>query len=91
MCKYVAENGDIEVQFQVGFAYEYIVSEPYYAEAFNWYSMASEGSYREAIYHLGLLYEKGLRIPQDYQKAIQLYHSAGHLGSDKTIHQLGIA
>jgi TPR repeat protein len=91
MCKYVAEHGDIEVQFQVGFAYEYIVSKPDYQEAFIWYSMAAESSHREAIYHLGLLYEKGLGIPQDYQKAIQLYHSAGHLGSDKALHQLGVA
>jgi TPR repeat protein len=32
--------------------------------------MAAESSHREAIYHIGLLYEKGLGIPQDYQKAI---------------------
>jgi TPR repeat protein len=91
VCKYVAEHGDIEIQFQVGFAYEYIVSKPDYAEAFNWYSMAAESSHREAIYHLGLLYEKGLGIPQDYQKAIQIYNYAGHLGSDKALHQLGAA
>jgi hypothetical protein len=91
MCKYVAEHGDIEVQFRVGFAYEHIVSEPNYVEAFNWYAMAAEGSHMEAIYHLGLLYEKGLGISQDYQKAIQLYNDAGHLGSDKALHQLGVA
>jgi TPR repeat protein len=90
MCKCVAEHGDVEIQFQVGFAYEYIVSKPDYVEAFNWYSMAAESSHREAIYHLGLLYEKGLGIPQDYQKAIQLYNYAGHLGSDKALHQLGV-
>jgi TPR repeat protein len=89
VCKYVAEHGDTEVQFQVGFAYEYIVSEPDYEEAFSWYSMAAEGSHKEAIYHLGLLYEKGWGIPQDYQKAIELYNYSGHLGSDKALHQLG--
>jgi TPR repeat protein len=52
--------------------------------------MAAESSHREAIYHLGLLYEKGLGIPQDYQKAIQLYNYAGHLGSDKALHKLGV-
>jgi TPR repeat protein len=91
MCKYVANHGDIEIQFHVGFAYEYIVSKPDYVEAFNWYSMAAESSHREAIYYLGLLYEKGLGIPQDYQKAIQLYNYAGHLGSDKALYQLGVA
>jgi TPR repeat protein len=91
MCKCAAEQGSTEIQFQVGFAYEYIVSEPDYANAFNWYSMAAESSHREAIYHLGLLYEKGLGISQDYQKAIQLYNNAGHLYSDKALHQLGIA
>jgi TPR repeat protein len=91
ICKYVAEHGDIEIQFQVGFTYEHIVSEPDYVEAFNWYSMAAESSHKEAIYHLGLLYEKGLGISQDYQKAIQLYNNAGHLGGDKALHQLGVA
>jgi TPR repeat protein len=91
VCKYVAEHGDIEIQFQVGFAYEYIVSEPDYEEAFSWYSMAAGSSHRDAIYHLGLLYEKGWGIPQDYQKAIQLYNNAAHLGSDKALHQLGVA
>jgi TPR repeat protein len=91
MCKYVTERGDIEVQFRVGFAYEYIFLKPDYEEAFYWYSMAAESSHREAIYHLGLLYEKGLGIPQDYQKSIQLYNNAGHLGSDKALHQLGVA
>jgi TPR repeat protein len=91
MCKYVAEHGDTEVQFQVGFAYEYIVSEPDYEEAFSWYSMAAGNSHRDAIYHLGLLYEKGLGILQDYQKAIQLYNNAAHLGSDKALYQLGVA
>jgi TPR repeat protein len=91
MCKCVAELGDTEVQFQVGFAYEYIVSKLDYEEAFNWYSMAAESSHREAIYHLGLLYEKGWGILQDYQKAIQLYNNAAHLGSDKALYQLGVA
>jgi TPR repeat protein len=91
MCKCVAEHGDTEVQFQVGFAYEYIVSEPDYEEAFRWYSMTAESSHRDAIYHLGLLYEKGWGIPQDYQKAIELHNNAAHLGSDKALHQLGVA
>jgi TPR repeat protein len=91
MCRYVAKHGDIEIQFQVGFAYEYIVSEPDYEEAFSWYSMAAGNSHRDAIYHLGLLYEKGWGIPQDYQKAIQLYNNTAHLGSDKALYQLGVA
>jgi TPR repeat protein len=91
MCKCVAKLGDTEIQFQVGFAYEYIVLEPDYVQAFNWYSMAADDSHREAIYYLGLLYEKGLGIPQNYQKAIQLYNDAGQLGSDKALHQLGVA
>jgi TPR repeat protein len=91
MCKYVAEDGNIEVQFQVGFAYEYSVSEPNYEEAYKWYSMAARESHVKAMYHLGLLYENGLGISRDYQKANHLYHQAGQFGSADALYQLGKA
>jgi TPR repeat protein len=62
MCTCVTEHGDTEVQFQLGFAYEHNDSRPNYDEAHKWYSMAAKSSHKEAMYHLGLLYEKGLGV-----------------------------
>jgi TPR repeat protein len=90
MCKYVAKHGDSEIQFQVGFAYEYIVSKPDHAEAFRWYLLAARSSHRDALYHLGLLHEKGLGIIRRHRKAVKLYNYAGYLGSDKALHRLGV-
>jgi TPR repeat protein len=76
MSKCVAEHEDTEVQFQVGFAYEHNDSGPNYDEAHKWYMMAAKSSHKEAMYHLGLLYEKGLGVSQDYQRANALYEKA---------------
>jgi TPR repeat protein len=89
MCKCVAENGDTEVQFQLGFAYEHSVLEPNYDEAHKWYSLAAESTHKEAIYHLGLLYEKGLGISRDYQKANELCGRANQQNSDNALYRLG--
>jgi TPR repeat protein len=89
MCACVSEHGDTEVQFQVGFAYEHIDSEPNYDEAHKWYSMAAERSHGEAIYHLGLLYEEGLGVSQDYQKVNELYERANQQNSDDALYRLG--
>jgi TPR repeat protein len=89
MCKCVAEHGDTEVQFQIGFAYEHSVLEPNYDEAHKWYSLAAESTHKEAIYHLGLLYEKGLGVSQDYQKANELYERANQQNSDDALYRLG--
>ncbi|KAI8888312.1 HCP-like protein [Backusella circina FSU 941] len=91
MCKYVAEHGNTEVQFKLGFAYEYTISKPDYAEAYHWYSLAARSYHREAVYHLGLLYEKGLQVSRDYQIAILLYDQASQLGSDDAHYQLGVS
>ncbi|KAI8885312.1 HCP-like protein, partial [Backusella circina FSU 941] len=91
MYRYVAEHGDTEVQFKVGFGYEHSVSEPNYVEAYNWYSLAAKSSHREAMYRLGLLYEKGLGIFQDYQKANQLYYQASQLENGDALCQLANA
>ncbi|KAI8888324.1 HCP-like protein [Backusella circina FSU 941] len=88
MCKHIAEHGDTDVQFQVGFAYEYSVLEPNYMEAYKWYTMAKD-SHKDAMYHLGLLYEKGLGVSQSYQKSNQLYQQASQLGSSDALYQLG--
>jgi TPR repeat protein len=94
MLTYVATHGDNEVQFRLGFAYEHdILMTPYweseYEEACKWYRMAVGSSHKEAMYHLGLLYENGLGVLCDYRKANRLYQQAGELGSDDALYQPG--
>jgi TPR repeat protein len=89
--KYVAEHGDTEVQFKVGFDYEHETSEPNYVEACKWYSMAAKSSHQKALYHLGLLYEKGFGVSQDYHKAIRLYDQANQQSNGDALYRLGIA
>jgi TPR repeat protein len=91
MCKYVAEEGDIDVQFKVGFTYEYSLPEPNYGEAYKWYFMAASNSHTEAVYHLGLLYEKGAGVEQNYKRAIQLYKQANKQTSGDALYRLAIA
>jgi TPR repeat protein len=90
MCKCVAEHGDTEVQLQVGFSYEHDDSGPNYDEAYKWYMMAAKSSHKEAMYYLGLLYEKGLGFSQDYQKANELYEWANQQSSEDALYRLGI-
>ena len=40
-----------------------------YAEAAKWYRRAADLDYAEAQYNLGILYQDGLGIPQDYAEA----------------------
>jgi TPR repeat protein len=89
--KHVAEHGDTEVQFKVGFDYEHVGSEPNYVEAYKWYSMAAKSSHQKALYHIGLLYEKGFGVSQDYHKAIRLYDQASQQNNDDALYRLGVA
>jgi TPR repeat protein len=89
--KYVAEHGNTEVQFKVGFDYEHGVSEPNYMETYKWYSMAAKSSHKKALYHLGFLYEKGFGVSQDYHEAIRLYDQATQQSNDDALYRLGVA
>lgn len=50
---------------------------------------AAEGSV-DAQYRLGLLYEQGNGVPQDFAKAAEWYRRAGERGSSLAQHRLGL-
>ncbi|KAI8885317.1 HCP-like protein [Backusella circina FSU 941] len=89
MCEYVAENGNVSVQYELGVFYEKLAM--VYLEAFKWYTIAADNEHKEAQYRLGRMYEKGLGIDQDYNKAIELYNLAKEQGSSSAIYRLGTA
>jgi TPR repeat protein len=91
MCEYVAEEDDVEVQFKVGFTYEYSVSKPNYAEAYKWYSKAASNSHTEAVYSLGSLYERGAGVYQDHQRATQLYKQVRTQKGGHALYRLAVA
>jgi TPR repeat protein len=62
MCEHVAEQENTELQYKIDTVYEDHLKEPDYSNALKWYQLAASNSHREAIYRLGLLYEKGLGV-----------------------------
>jgi TPR repeat protein len=91
MCEHVAEQGNIDFQYKIGIVYEHHMKELEYVNALKWYQMATSNSHKEATYRLGLLYEKGLGVDQDYKEAIRLFEQAKTMGSSDAIFRLGRA
>jgi TPR repeat protein len=87
MYKYIAEKGDAGVQYMLGLVFEDILSVPSYSEAFKWFTIAAGNSHPRAIYRLGLLYEKGLGVSQNYHEAAQLYEVSSDLEDPDAIYR----
>jgi TPR repeat protein len=68
MCECVAENGNVNVQYELGIFYEKVAV--IHSEAFKWYTIAADNEHKEARYRLGRMYEKGLGVDQDYIKSL---------------------
>jgi TPR repeat protein len=51
-----------------------------YAEAFRWLSIASTRGASRAMAHLGTMYERGLAVPADLERARELYEGAATRG-----------
>jgi len=78
----LAEQGDMESQFRMGFLYDngYGVPQDYGAAA-RWYRLAAEQGHDLAQRRLGLLHEQGLGVPQDYGEAARWYRLAAEQGN----------
>ncbi len=49
-------------------------------EALKWFRKAAEQGYAPAEHNLGLMYDKGQGVPQDYQEALKWYRKAAEQG-----------
>jgi TPR repeat protein len=86
MYEYVANAGNTDVQFELGYYSESKQLEPEYTRAAKWYSMAKDLGHIDATYRLGRLYKLGLGINQDYAYAFELYIAAKEGGlSEATV------
>ena len=83
----MAENGDLEAQFELGITYE---NTKEYAQAFAWYSKAAKQGMAAAQCKLGNMYRDGLGIPQDYKLAFAWFSRAAESGDVAAQYNLGL-
>ena len=91
----LAEQGNVEAQYQLGFMYENSQGVPQdYTKAVGWYRKAAEQGNGEvqskAQVNLGLMYENGLGVPQDYAEAVKWFRKAAEQGYADAQSNLGM-
>ena len=56
----------------------------------KWYTLGAEQGYALAQYNLGLLYDNGQGVPQDYKTALKWYTFAAEQGHASAQNNLGV-
>ena len=84
--KLAAEAGHSEAQNSMGSIYQ---AEERYEEALYWYEKSAAQSNELGINNLAYLYDLGLGVNQDRQKARDLYLKSANLGEPQAMHNLG--
>ncbi len=74
--KQAAVAGNQDAQLALGIMY----SDLDIGASINWYEQAAAQDNPYALYHLAILYLKGLRVPQDLQKAREYARQSAELG-----------
>ena len=72
----IADSGNAEAAFRLGRYYHLESGEPDYAMALKYYQMASEENHAWATNNLGLLYQGGLGVPRNKDKADEYFQKA---------------
>ncbi len=78
-----AEQGDAQVQYNLGFMYangEGVPEDD--AESVYWYRKAAEQGHASAQYNLGAMYANGEGVPEDYVQAHAWFSIAAAQGND---------
>ena len=93
-CFLIVENsGDSAVMFELGDAYSmtaygYGIVDEY--KAAYWYRLAAERGHSKAQCYLGVMYEEGRGVKQDYFKAVEWYQKAADQGQSDAQFNLGL-
>jgi TPR repeat protein len=85
--KLAAEAGHSEAQNSLGSIYQ---AENRYKEALPWYEKSAAQNNALAINNLAYMYDQGLGVNQDRQKARQLYLKSANLGEAQAMYNLGL-
>ncbi len=82
-----AEQGHTEAQYQLGFMLDrgLGVDDAQPAEASVWFWRAIQKGHPEAAFSLAALLEQGRGVPQDLERALQLYEYAISLGNEQAL------
>nr|WP_181718316.1 tetratricopeptide repeat protein [Psychrobacter sp.]QJS05259.1 sel1 repeat protein [Psychrobacter sp.] len=98
--KVLAEQGDMEAQFNMGFTHyngiekgdgkEYTVITRGYEKAFEWFTKAAEQGHADAQNNLGLMYKAGLGVSHDDYVAFEWFTKAAEQGHADAQNNLGL-
>ena len=72
--KPLAENGDADIQFTLGWIYQNgkgVVQN--FKEAAKWFTLAAEKGHPNAQFTLAIMYREGQGVSQDYKEALKWY------------------
>ena len=87
----VAEQGDADAQFALGFMYRNGQGVPEdFHQAVLWYRKAAEQGSARAQYYLGLMYDYGEGVLEDDARAVVLYRQAAEQDHAEAQHYLGL-
>lgn len=80
----LAESGEAEAQYYVARIYANGMGGVAidHSRAAGWYQRAADQNYSAAIQELGYLYERGLGVPKDSMRALNLQRKAAGLGDE---------
>ena len=89
-CTELAEQGDADAQFWLGyFYYKGKLIGKDREKAANWYRKSAEQGYAKSQYHLGKAYLKGRGVPRDNTEAAKWFTKASNQGHREAQFQLG--
>lgn len=77
------------IQHMLGNVFETRFMQPNYPESIKWYAKASDQGYIPSTYKLGHYHYRGLGVPKDYTKAIELYKICGAAGDSHACGDVG--
>jgi TPR repeat protein len=81
-----SEPVDADTQFHLGGKY---YAKNNYSEALKWWLKSAEQGHRQALYNVGILYDKGRGVKQDYAEAASWYLKAANAGDVDAQFSLG--
>lgn len=83
----LAELGDAEAQNNLG---NMLLSVGDYKHAEYWYLQASGQGIADAYYNLGAMYFNGEGVPQDFDRALELFRQGAKRGSGRAAFEIGL-
>ncbi|HET6376671.1 MAG TPA: hypothetical protein VFF88_11545, partial [Methylocella sp.] len=85
-----AQSGEAAAQFELARLYAQAGGPRNYELAAQWFGKAAMQGHAIAGFRLGSLYERGLGVARDLQRAKELYQQAAEKGNVRAMHNLGV-